>query len=79
MAYQTQRMRWFGGTWLTKLYKDNGLGACGLPNVTYTMVWECMAHETLQIHKFDLPGNTKLYIYNGVGTHCSPNQTNTMV
>ena len=77
MVHQTLRIQWFGHSWLTKLYKYNGLMARGSANVAYTFVWRRMAHQTVQIHWFDNPWLTKRYIYNGVGTHCSPNLTNT--
>ena len=67
-AHQTLRIQWF---W------DNGLKARGSPNVTYTVVWGRMAHQTSQINRFDCLWLTKRYIYNCVGTHCSPNLTNT--
>ena len=68
-----------GDTGLTKCYKYNCLIARGSLNVTYTMVWGRMTHQTLQIHWLDCPWLTKRYIYNGVGAHCSPNLTNTWV
>ena len=68
-----------GRTCQTKLYTYNGLRARGSPDVTYTMVWECMTYQTLQIHLLVCPWLTKRYIYNGVGAHCSPNLTNTLV
>ena len=68
-----------GDTWLTKLYKYNGLRARGSPNSTYTLVWGRMTYQTLQIHWLVCPWLTKRYIYNGVGAHWSPNLTNTLV
>ena len=60
MAHQSIRIHWFGDTLLTKLYKYNGVRARSLPNVTYTMVWGCMAHQTLQTHWFDCPGSPSI-------------------
>ena len=83
MAHQTLQIQWFecqrltkryvynglGDTWLTQLYKYNGLTARGSPSATYTMVWRCMTHQTLQIQWLYCPWLTKRYIYNGVGAH----------
>ena len=66
MAHQMLRIHWFEQTWLTKRYAYHGASAHDAPNVTQTMVWADMAHQTLRI----------LY---GVSAHGAPNVTHTLV
>ena len=49
MAYQALHIQWCGDALLIKPYKHNGLKDHGSSRITYTMVWEHMAHQTLQI------------------------------
>ena len=79
IAHQALRTHWCWALLDHQTVQCYGLIACGLRNVTYTMVWLRMAHQTLQIPRFDYPWVTKRYVYNVAGTHCSPNITNTIV
>ena len=73
------RIHWFCDTRCTKRYVYNGLATHVAPNVTYTMVWNYKAHQTLRIHWFGDTLCTKPYVYNGLGAEVAQNVTYTMV
>ena len=63
----------------TKRYVHNGLGTNGSPNVTYTVIWPPMTHQTLRAQWFGHTWLTKRYVHNGLGTRGSPNVAYTTV